>query len=193
MILDGKSALPKLVGGFNTTLNFKGFDLYALFSFATGHYIYSRVIQSAMTPNACMLVMNKKLLSDSWKEPGDKTDIPQINAACVYYYDNDGNQTSTAVPYGSENKTPSTRFLEKADFLKLRNLSLGYTLPSSLTERYGLQRVRLYLSASNLFTLTPFSGYDSEIAIEQSTGSALESFTAMPSSRIYTFGINLNF
>lgn len=193
MILEGKSALPKLVGGFNTTLNFKGFDLYALFSFATGHYIYSRVIQSAMTPNACMLVMNKKLLSDSWKEPGDKTDIPQINAACVYYYDNDGNQTSTAVPYGSENKTPSTRFLEKADFLKLRNLSLGYTLPSSLTERYGLQRVRLYLSASNLFTLTPFSGYDSEIAIEQSTGSALESFTAMPSSRIYTFGINLNF
>lgn len=193
MILEGKSALPKIVGGLNTTLTFHGFDLYALFSFAAGQYIYSRLNQSAMTPNAGMLVMKKSLLTDSWEKAGDVTDVPQINAACVYYYDNEGNPTTTGVSYGTENKTPISRFLEKGDYLKLRNLTIGYTLPIRAPKETGVQSVRFYLSGSNLFTLTPFSGYDPEIDIEQSTGAALETFTAMPSSRVFTLGVNLNF
>ena len=193
MILQGKTALPKFVGGFNTTFKFKGFDATAIFSFATGQYIYSRLIQSSMTPNAGMLVLNKKLLTDSWQKAGDVTDIPQVNAQCAYFYDDKGEPSSSPVLYGSENKTPSSRFLQKADYLKLRTLTLGYTLPSKLVQKAKISNVRFYLSAGNLFTLTPFEGYDPEVTIDQTTGAAVETFTAMPSTRTYTFGVNLNF
>jgi len=193
MILDGKSALPKIVGGLNTSLKFYGFDVYALFSFSAGNYIYSRLRQSAMTPNAGMMVMDKRLLTDSWKQAGDVTDIPQVNAACNYFYDDEGNPTTTATQYGSENKTPSSRFLEKADFLKLRNLTIGYTFPMKNSAQSAVKGIRLYLTGSNLFTITGFSGYDPEIAIDQSTGAAVETFKAMPSTRLITLGANINF
>jgi len=193
MILDGKSALPKLVGGLNTTFNFYGFDIYALFSFATGNYIYSRLRQSAMTPNAGMMVMDKTLLTDSWQQPGDRTDIPQVNAGCMYYYDDEGNPTETAVLYGSENKTPTSRFLEKGDYLKLRNFTIGYTIPFKKAVNNAVKSLRIYVSGTNLFTLTKFSGYDPEVTIDQTTGAAVETFTAMPASRIYSLGVNLNF
>lgn len=193
MILEGKTALPKLIGGFNTAIRFKGFDASAVFSFATGQYIYSRLIQSSMTPNAGMLVMNKKLLTDSWQKAGDVTDIPQVNAQCVYFYDDKGEPTKSPTLYGSENKTPSSRFLEKADYLKLRSLTVGYTLPANLVQAINVSNVRFYISGGNLFTLTPFSGYDPEVAIDQSTGGAVETFKAMPSTRTYTFGVNLTF
>ena len=193
MILAGKTALPKFVGGFNTSIRFKGFDASAVFSFATGQYVYSRLIQSSMTPNAGMLVLNKKLLTDSWQKPGDVTDVPQVNAQCAYFYDDKGEPSASPVLYGSENKTPISRFLEKADYLKLRTLTLGYTLPTKAVQKAKIQNVRFYISAGNLFTLTPFSGYDPEVAIDQATGGAVETFTAMPSTRTYTFGVNLNF
>lgn len=193
MILKGKTALPKFVGGLNTSVRFHGFDASAVFSFATGQYIYSRLLQSSMTPNAGMLVLNRKLLTDSWQKPGDITDVPQVNAQCVYFYDDKGEATTDKVLYGSENKTPSSRFLEKADYLKLRTLTLGYTIPAKAVQALNIQNVRFYLSAGNLFTLTPFSGYDPEVAVDQATGGAIETFTAMPSTRTYTFGVNLNF
>ena len=191
MILTGKTALPKLVGGFNTRITWHGFDASAVFSFACGQYVYSRLIQSTMTPNAGMLVLNRKLLTDAWQNPGDVTDVPQINAACSYYYDDEGNPTTSPVLYGSENKTPTSRFLEKADYLKLRNLTLGYTFP--LRNYKGIQNLRVYLSGGNLFTITPFSGYDPEVEIDQATGGAVETFLAMPSLRTFTCGVNFTF
>ena len=193
MILEGKTALPKFVGGLNTSIRFKGFDASAVFSFAAGQYVYSRLIQSSMTPNAGMLVLNRKLLTDSWKQAGDQTDVPQVNAQCAYFYDDKGDVSASPVLYGSENKTPTSRFLEKADYLKLRSLTLGYTLPEKLVQSANIQNVRVYVSAGNLFTLTPFSGYDPEVTIDQATGGAVETFTAMPSTRTFTFGVNLSF
>ena len=197
MILDGKTALPTVVGGFNTTLKFYGFDVSAVFSFACGQYVYSRLVQSSFTPNAGMMVMNRKLLTDSWKQPGDVTDVPQVNAGCMYFYDDAGNEVAhdptKGILYGSENKTPTSRFLEKADYLKLRTLTIGYSLPAKALAKAKIQNVRFYLSGGNLFTLTPFSGYDPEVAVDQMTGGAVETFTAMPTTRTYTFGVNLNF
>ena len=191
MILTGKTALPKVVGGFNTRITWKGFDASAVFSFACGQYVYSRLIQSSMTPNAGMLVLNRRLLTDAWQKPGDVTDVPQVNAACSYYYDDEGNPTTSPVQYSSENKTPTSRFLEKADYLKLRNLTLGYTFP--FRNGKSVQNLRVYLSGGNLFTITPFSGYDPEVEIDQATGGAVETFAAMPTLRTFTCGVNFTF
>jgi hypothetical protein len=170
MMLKGKSALPDLLGGFNTNITYKNFDFGMVWSFVTGNYIYNRLLQSSMIPNAGMLVANEKLLTDSWTEPGDKTYWPQIVAGNIYYYDNEGNPTTTGVSYGSDNNTPSSQYLEKGDYLKLRNMTLGYTLPGQLTHRYKLNNIRVYVSANNLMSFTNFSGYDPELEIDQESG-----------------------
>ena len=193
MMLKGKSALPDLLGGFNTNVTYKNFDFGMVWSFVTGNYIYNRLLQSSMIPNAGLLVANKKLLTDSWAEPGDKAYWPQIVAGNIYYYDNEGNPTTTGVSYGADNNTPSSQYLEKGDYLKLRNVTLGYTLPSQLTSRYKLNSVRVYVSANNLLSFTKFSGYDPELEIDQQSGGSYSTFKSMPSSRIYMFGLSLNF
>jgi len=193
MILDGKTALPKFLGGFNTNITYKNFDFGMVWSFVTGNYIYNRMFQSAMTPNAGMLVLNKKLLTDCWTKAGDNTYWPQVVAGNLYYYDNEGNPTTTGVSYGSDNKTPSSQYLEKGDYLKLRNVTLGYTLPGKVTNKYKINNVRVYASANNLLTFTKFSGYDPEISIDQESGGAYSTFGSMPASRIFMFGLSVNF
>lgn len=193
MILDGKTSLPKTVGGFNTSIAYRNFDFSMVWSFITGSYIYSRLLQSAMTPNAGMLVANKKLLTNSWTQPGDKAYWPQVVAGNLYYYDNEGNPTTTGVSYGSDNKTPSSQYLEKGDYLKLRNITLGYTLPNELTNRYKINNVRVYVSANNLLSFTDFSDYDPEIEIDQESGGSYSTFSSMPASRTFMFGLSINF
>ncbi len=193
MMLKGKSALPDLLGGFNTNVTYKNFDFGMVWSFVTGNYIYNRLLQSSMIPNAGMLVANEKLLTDSWTKSGDKTYWPQIVAGNIYYYDNEGNPTTTGVSYGSDNNTPSSQYLEKGDYLKLRNVTLGYTLPKQITNRIKLNHVRVYVSANNLMSFTNFSGYDPELEIDQKSGGSYSSFQSMPSSRVFMFGLNVNF
>ncbi len=193
MILKGKAALPKVLGGFNMNFTYKNFDLGMVWSFVTGNYIYNRLLQSSMTPNAGMLVANRKLLTESWTKPGDNAYWPQVVAGVLYYYDSEGNPTTSGVKYGSDNNTPSSQYLEKGDYLKLRNLSFGYTVPKRLTTKYNINNVRLYLSANNLLTFTKFSGYNPELEIDQASGGSYSSFTSMPASRIFMFGLNVNF
>lgn len=193
MMLQGKSAVPKILGGLATNFTYKNFDFGIVFSFVSGNYIYNRLLQSSMTPNAGMLVANRKLLTDSWTKPGDNTYWPMITAGNLYNYDNDGNPTSSGVSYGSDNNTPSSQYLEKGDYLKLRNLTLGYTVPKQFTNKYKINNVRLYLTANNLLTFTEFSGYNPEIDIDQVSGGSYSSFTSLPASRTFMFGLNLNF
>ena len=193
MMLQGKSAVPKILGGLNMTFTYKSFDLGFICSFVTGNYIYNRLLQSSMIPNAGMLVANRKLLTEAWTKPGDVTYWPMVTAGNLYNYDNLGNATTTGVSYGSDNNTPSSQYLEKGDYLKLRNLTLGYRVPNRLTNRYKINNVRLSVSANNLLTLTKFSGYNPELDIDQVSGGSYSSFSSMPASRTFMFGLSVNF
>ena len=193
MILKGKTSMPKVLGGFNAYVKYKNFDMSMVWSFVTGNYIYNHLLQSSMTPNIGMLVLNTKLLTDSWEKSGDNAKYPQVTAGNLYFYDNDGNATQSGISYGSDNNTPTSQYLEKGDYLKLRNLTIGYNLPAAWVQRCHLGNVRIYISGNNLLTLTGFSGYDPELSIDQTTGSSVSSFYVMPSSRTLMAGINVNF
>ena len=69
MILKGKTSLPKFIGGFNSQFAFKNFDLNMNFSYATGHYIYNRMLQSTLTPNRGVRALSHKLLTEAWENP----------------------------------------------------------------------------------------------------------------------------
>ena len=118
-----------------------------------------------------------------WQKPGDITDTPRA---------------STVVnPDGSfNNDFQSSRFLEDGSFARLRNLTIGYTLPKNIATKLSLCKLRIYASATNLFTITGYSGADPEgnTAADQSNGTVQGlDFAIPPQPRQLLFGFNLTF
>ena len=193
MILKGKTSLPKYVGGFTNQFAYKNFDLNLNFSFATGHYIYNRLLQSTLTPNRGVRALSNKLLTEAWEKPGDNAKWPRVVMNVQHFYDNEGNPTTDPITYGTEEKYISSMFLEKGDYLKLNNLSFGYTLPASAAAKVKMQSLRISLNVTNLFTLTSFSGYNPEVPIDQASAASFVSYNSMPQARTYSLGLNINF
>ena len=106
-------------------------------------------------------------------------------------------------PYGNLNRatrkstgrngaSTSTFHLEDGSYLRLQNLSLGYTLPAKLTRRAGISKVRVYFQANNLFTITKYSGYNPEV--NKRADNALtpgEDYCSYPLSRSFNIGLNV--
>jgi len=193
MILKGKTSLPKFVGGFTNQFAYKNFDLNMNFSFATGHHIYNRLLQSTLTPNRGVRALSNKLLTEAWQKPGDNAKWPKVVMNVQHFYDNQGNPSTDPVTYGTEEKYISSMFLEKGDYLKLNNLSLGYTLPASVVAKIKMQSLRISLNVTNLFTLTSFSGYNPEVPLDQASAASFVSYNSMPQARTYSLGLNINF
>ena len=87
----------------------------------------------------------------------------------------------------------SSRTIEDGSFLRLKNLSLGYTLPSKITKKFFVQKLRVYFSAQNLVTWSNYSGYDPEVSTKNTALTPGYDWSAYPRSRVYNFGINVVF
>jgi len=115
---------------------------------------------------------------DRWQNPGDITDVPQARL----------NQNN--------GQADSTRYLEEADFIRLRNITLGYTINPMFTKKLHLDKVRFYFSGINLFTITDYEGYDPESTADFNGNSGVRtgaSFYSAPPAKTYTMGINIGF
>lgn len=142
-VLTGKSTLPSSYGGFGTTFSYKGFDLNADFSWQAGAYTYNQMYVNLLTSSRSQFNMATDAL-DYWKQPGDQATLPRPTVA--------GLRTSDA-------------FLEKTDFIRLRNLEVGYTFNKEfLGQSLPINNIRLYASGQNLFIWTKFKG-DPEISM----------------------------
>jgi len=161
---------PDFTGGFNFSLDWKGFDLNMFFYTALGHQIWNA------TRRYDMLYTNYRSSAlDRWTGEGTSTTIPRVT-----FTDDNANA-----------KTPSDLFVEDADYLRLRNLSFGYTLPSDITKMAKISKVRFYISAENLITLTKYTGYDPEIG-----GGVFSNgidYGIYPQARSVLGGINITF
>ena len=169
-------ALPKWFGGFCNTWRFKGFDLNMLIYFSGGNYVYNGTkagLRDNRNWNNSTETMNR------WQKPGDITNIPRI-----VFGDNISNGSGLVI---SEN-------VEKGDFVKFRNISIGYTLPAKVTDRMNISSIRFYVAAMNAFTITNYSGFDPEISSNgNSTGSPSVDRNSVPMARTINVGINVGF
>lgn len=86
----------------------------------------------------------------------------------------------------------STYFLESGDFLRINNLTLGYTFPGSSIKRIGVTSLRCYVTSQNLYTLTRYTGFTPELASGSPLSQGIE-YNAYPTTRTFAFGVNLNF
>lgn len=170
-------ALPKWFGGFDNSFTYSGFDLNVLLFFSGGNYMYNGTQNTIRTPTTAN--SSKEVLT-RWQKAGDVTNIPRV----VF---------GDLVSNGSRDFVISED-VENANFLKVRNLSCGYTMPSSMAEKVGLSKVRFYVAAQNLFVFTRYSGFDPEISTNKnSTGTPSVDFHSPPMARSISFGINVGF
>lgn len=153
-------------------MRYKGFDLSFLWALSEGNEIFNNNLQFAGisgSPNFGKLANQL----DFWTPTNTDTNIPRPNAVTQGY-----------------NNQESTRFVEDGSFIKLRNITLGYTLP----EIKGLDNVRVYVSADNLILITDYSGVDPEINTFGNTNiSRGTDFLSQGGNRVLKFGMNVTF
>jgi TonB-linked SusC/RagA family outer membrane protein len=169
-------ALPKYFGGFDNTVRFKGFDVNVLLYFSGGNYVYNGT-KAGLHDNRNW--NNAADAMQRWTKPGENAKYPRI-----VFGDNISNGSGIVI---SEN-------LEKGDFIKGRNVSVGYTLPTRLMGRTGFNNARVYVAALNAFTITDYSGFDPEIQSNgNSNGAPSVDRNSTPLSRTINVGINIGF
>ncbi len=135
------SPWPDHIIGFSLNANYKGFDLSAILSAQLGHDIYRTYERSDIT-----FTNYQDFWLDRWTPENPGNTYPRLVS-------NDPNN----------NQRPSDFYVEDASFFRLRNLQLGYNIPSRLLEKAKLQGLRIYFSANNLLTVTDYTGFDPDI------------------------------
>lgn len=173
--------LPVHIGGFTNNFEYKGFDLSVFFQWSYGNDVinYNRVkLESSIGGFSNRFVTVK----DHWTpriDNGDGTYTP-------------GNYTNYLPAVGIDIGTVNTsRVVEDASFLRLKNIQLGYTFPTKLIKKMKLSSLRLYVSGQNLITWTKYTGYDPEVSTRNSSMTRGFDYSAYPRSTSYTFGVKL--
>lgn len=170
IVLD-KHAEPNVIGGLSNTLRYKWFDLNFMFSYQFGGYSYDNWAQKTEHGGNDLEANIPAYYRDSWKQPGDVTKYE-------LFYEK---------PSVAMNKVTTTRRLHSTDFIRLKTLTFGFTVPKDWTRKIGIENVRLYASANNLWTWAAYDYYDPEAV---SGGTAI---WGTPPLKTVTFGVNVNF
>ena len=167
--------LPKYYGGITTTLNYKGFDFSAFAQYIGGNSIYNNTRAFAEGMNS--IFGQYATILNRWTPTNTNTNLPRA----VFGDPN-------------TNRRTSTRFLEDGSYLRMKNISLGYSFNKALVSKLKVRSLRLYVASQNLFTITKYSGFDPEVSTFSDTNLAPGTdFLTFPQGKTYTFGINLGF
>ena len=173
VLLEGKTGLPKWYGGFDNNFSYKAFELGVSIMYQGGNYLYNGTRANMLTNT---FSNNFEEIKNRWQKPGDVTDIAKL-----YLLDNTANSTSD-------------RFLEKGDFLRVRTITLGYSVPRTILSNVGIDGVRVYGQVFNPFTITKYSGADPEVNTNRFNNIAVGyDLRNVPQSRTVTFGIQASF
>lgn len=162
---------PDFVYGLNFDVEWKGFDLGVFMQGTQGNEIYNATVRYDFTyVNRPVSVLNR------WTGPGTSTTEPRVNL-------NDANQ----------NARVSDRFIEDGSYFRIKNVQLGYSLPKQVLNRMHFDKLRVYVSAQNLFTFTQYSGMDPEIGAYGGALSAGIDRGFYPQARVLLGGVSLTF
>ncbi|NCD70980.1 SusC/RagA family TonB-linked outer membrane protein [Mucilaginibacter agri] len=186
------SPLPKFYGGLSLDATYKMFDFNLYFYGSYGNKIFNyqqRMLESFQAPG---FVGVENVGLDYYQNHWTPTNPSNRYARVTYNDDVSGNNVASSV------------YVENGSYLRLKNFIVGYTLPSALTKKVSISKVRFYFSAQNLFTITGYKGLDPEIGTPSGTnpqtGATQTSATASgidlgnyPTTKFYTLGVNVTF
>ena len=158
------SSIPWLNYGLNIGLEYKNFDLQLFFQGVAGNKIYNQM-RHRLEGNGTNSILSP-VMSDAWTVDNNDGSIPNPKNSVNYYV--------------------SDRFLENGSYFRLKNMQIGYTIPTNAIRKIGLQSCRLYLQGSNLLTATKYTGFDPEV------GGSID-YGNYPQARSFIFGANISF
>ena len=167
------NAIPKWYGGITNTFAWKGIDFSFMFQFNYGNDIYNATrLYATQSRNGRRNMLAE--VADRWTETNASNLVPSTKG----YVTND----------------VYSRFVEDGSFLRLKNVTLGYTLPKKWTQKAYIKRMRVYTTGQNLFCISGYSGYDPEVSTAGNNPMTPGlDWGAYPKSRVFTFGIDLQF
>jgi hypothetical protein len=167
---------PDYIAGITNSFSYKGIDFTFLFQGVFGNQVYNGG-GKFMSANGDFFDNQTKDQLGRWRNPGDVTDIPQARL------------------YGANGTGESSRYLSDASYVRLKTITLGYNLPSSLITRAKLSKVRVYVSGQNILTFTDYEGWDPEVNSDTYASNVNQGvdFYSAPQAKTITFGINIGF
>ncbi len=194
------SPLPKLFGGFNNTFSYQGIELAVFIQFVYGNKIYNatrQTLESLQVPSGQTLVVNSTqesfinrwLSKDVTDEDGNV--IYAKNIHTIY-------PTTNFSGNNIDQREGNSGFVEDGSYMRLKNVSLGYNIPSRYLSKAKIKAAKIYMSATNLLTFTKYTGFDPEVnsvsgtGIESNLGVGTDN-GSYPQARTYTLGVNLSF
>lgn len=181
------NAQPKFYGGFNQTFKYKGFDMSLFFNFSVGNKVYNANKLEFTTKyqytdqNMLAEMANRWKWFDGDVKITDPTALAALNA-----------DTTMWTPTGG-NYFLHSYAIEDGSFLRLNNVTIGYSLPKDALSMLGISNLRLYATANNVFTITGYSGYDPEVSTRKSTLTPAVDYAAFPRSRFFLTGVDITF
>ena len=177
------TAIPDLYGSFTNILTYKDFELDFMFNFSLGSHMMNSTRANLLTYTQTEANNLASEMMTMWQLPGQQTDIPKLNNKSII-----GGRDYTAA-------ITTTRFLENNSYLRLKTLTLSYLLPQKALKKLKvLKQFRLFVTLTNVFTITKYSGLDPEVsAFGSSALSAGYDNMTMPQSRSYQFGVRASF
>ncbi|UOQ77507.1 TonB-dependent receptor [Hymenobacter sp. 5516J-16] len=166
---------PKAIAGVTNNFGYKGLELSVFFQGSFGNDIYNQnreTLEGMADPlNQSTRILNR------WTPTNTNTDVPRAVR-------NDPNN----------NRRMSDRFIEDGSYVRLKNLTLAYNLPSTLTRKAAISNLRVYVTGQNLITWTDYSGYDPEVSSDPQSNTGFgRDFGVYPQARTYTVGLNATF
>ncbi|MGE8291997.1 MAG: SusC/RagA family TonB-linked outer membrane protein [Sphingobacterium sp.] len=182
------NANPKYSGGINNTVSYKGLDLSVFLNFAVGNDIYNANVLNNSSPTGFLNTLDIFNSNIRWmtinaagQRVTDPTELENLNKGKTMpsYLGGPGRQHSGVIEDGS--------------FLRINNISLGYTLPKAWVQKAKLSNVRVYVTAYNLHVFTKYTGYDPEVSVVNNGGlTPGVDFSAYPRAKSFIVGLNVS-
>lgn len=166
---------PKHIGGFTNNFEYAGFDLSIFFQWSVG---------------ANLLNANKLMFETGYNR---RRDLNQFASFADRWTPNNPESDIPVISTSPSNNLFSTRLIEDGSYLRLKTVSLGYSIDKKVLNKLKLQKARVYVSGQNLFTWTNYSGYDPEVSIRNTALTPGLDFSSYPRARSLNIGLNVNF
>ena len=202
------SPLPKFTFGWTNTFRYKNFDLSIFLNGSYGNKVFNYLGMKLTHMNSSwrnqLVSVNDRAQIVAIDPNKDYSQGVNVNGVTVYnWYDditnvrvaNAGTKTPRAsVQDPNDNDRISDRYIEDGSYIRLKNITLGYTFPNKMISKWGLSSLRIYANIQNLLTITGYDGYDPEIGASTASANVYGLDNGRyPSPTVYSFGLNISF
>lgn len=179
------NSMPNIIFGWNNRFSYKNLDLSFMIQGDQGKDLFNVARIALEESNG-----TSRQLLDRWSMDNQDSNIP----ALIDQRTREAANLTSTISFPTSGGNVNSRWVEDASYVRLKNITLGYNFPGSVTENISLSNLRVYISATNLITITDYQGYDPEVSSFTGNDAQIGTdYNNYPQSRIFNLGLNVSF